>query len=142
MALEIRRSRTVEAEVQRSRRVRVFDDSLDAASRLRDDEAPRAVEVVCHTRIQNAGQASGRGRRGAGFDGDIRMYDQAHVLAPVRREEAAARRHDEALQHAVVLAFAVAEEVDEQRLVHVLEARDRRRARVGRRRAVVQGLVV
>ena len=93
MALEIRRSPTVEAEHQRSR-IRVLDNNVNATPRLRDDEAPRAVEGVRHTRKHNAGQVDGGRRRGAGFDGDIRMYDQAHVLAPVLREEAAARRHD------------------------------------------------
>ena len=86
--------RPVEAEYQRSRRVGVFDDGLDAAPRLRDDEAPRAVELVCHTRKQDAGQVGGGRRHGAGFDSDIRMYDQAHLLAPVLRQEPTARRHD------------------------------------------------
>ena len=58
MALEIRGPRTVEAEYQRSR-IRVLDNNVNAAARLRDDEAPRSVELVRHTRKQDAGQVGG-----------------------------------------------------------------------------------
>ena len=71
VALEIRGPSPVEGEYQRSRRVGVFDNNGNAAAGLRDDEAPRAVELVCRTGKQYAGQVSGGRRRGAGFDGDI-----------------------------------------------------------------------
>ena len=65
VALEIRGPRPVEAEYQRSRRFGVIDDGFDTSAGLRDDEAPRAVEGVCHARKQYAGQVSGGRRRGA-----------------------------------------------------------------------------
>ena len=70
VALEIRGPRPVEAKLQRSR-IRVLDNNVNAAAGLCDDEAPRAVELVCHARKQYAGQVGGGRRRGAGFDGDI-----------------------------------------------------------------------
>ena len=66
-----KRPATLRSRPRRSRRVGVFDNNVNAAAGLRDDEAPWAVELVRHTRKQNTGQVGGGRRRGAGFDGDI-----------------------------------------------------------------------